>query len=85
MLPRIVVEKLLAIERGRFHVWSADIEARGHVGSCPGFALLTSQGTVTKPCKDEFRDRVGTIIERTLTEEARIWIHGGTDLLRRSE
>ena len=58
MLPRIVVEKLLA---------SADIEARGHVGSCPGFPLLTLQGKVTKPRKDEFRDRVGTTIERTLT------------------
>ena len=71
MLPRIVVEKLLAIERGRFHGWSADIEARGHVGSCPGFALLTSQGKVTKPRKVEFRDRLGTIIERNSTGKSK--------------
>ena len=32
---------------------SADIEARGHMGNCPGYALLTSQGEAT-----EFRERV---------------------------
>ena len=39
--------------------------------SCPGYAFLTSQGNVTKPHRDEFRERVGTTIEKTLTGEAR--------------
>ena len=51
---------------------SANIEAHGHMGSCPGYALLTSQGKATKPRKDEFRERVGTIIEKTLTGEASV-------------
>ena len=60
------------MERRRFYVLSADIEAHRHMGSCPGYALLTSQGKVTKPHRDEFRERVGTTIEKTLTGEARI-------------
>ena len=39
-LPRIVAEKPLDIERRRFYVSSVDIEAHGHMGSCPGYALL---------------------------------------------
>ena len=49
-LPRIVTEKPLEVESRRFYVLSADVEAHGHMGSCPGYALLTSQGKVTKPC-----------------------------------
>ena len=70
--PKIVAEKPLEVERRRVYVLSADVEAHGHMGSCRGYALLTSQGKATKPRKDEFRERVGTIIERTLTAEARI-------------
>ena len=66
--PKIVAEKPPEVERRRVYVLSADVEAHGHMGSCPGYALLTSP----KPRKDEFRERVGTIIERTLTAEARI-------------
>ena len=44
MMPRIVVEKPREVERRRFYVLSTDIEASGHVGSCPGYELLTSQG-----------------------------------------
>ena len=50
----------------------SDIETHEHIGSCVGYALLTSHGKATKPRKDEFRKRVGTIIERTLTGEARM-------------
>ena len=71
-LPRIVAEKPLEIERRRFYVLSAGIEAHGLMGSCPGYALLTSQGKVTRPSRDEFRERVGMTIEKTLTREARI-------------
>ena len=35
-LPRVVVEKPREVERRRFYVLSTDIEARGHMGSCPG-------------------------------------------------
>ena len=51
---------------------SADIEAHGHIGSCPRYALFASHGKATKPRKDEFRKGVGTIIERTLTGGARM-------------
>ena len=64
-LPRIVAEKPPEVERGRFYVLSADIEAHGHTGSCPGYALLVSHGTLTKPCGDEFRERVGMTSEKT--------------------
>ena len=48
------------------------LKITGHIGSCPGYALLTSHGKATKPRKDEFRERVGMIIERTLAGEARM-------------
>ena len=46
MMPRIVVDvsRYREVERRRFYVMSTDIEAPGHMGSCPGYALLTSQG-----------------------------------------
>ena len=48
MVSRIVVEKPREVERREFYVLSTDIEAYGHVGSCPGFDLLTSRGEATK-------------------------------------
>ena len=63
MMPRIVVEEPPEVERGRFYVLSADIEAYGHVGSRPGYELLASQGEATKSCRNEFRERVGTTVE----------------------
>ena len=62
-LPRFVVEKPQEVERRRFYVVSTDIEARGHMGSCLGVALLTPQGEATG-----FRERIGTTI---LAREAR--------------
>ena len=47
----------------------------GHVGCCPGCALLTLHGKATKPRKDEFRERVGRIIDRSLAGEARMETH----------
>ena len=46
MMPRIVVDvsRYREVERRRFYIMSTDIEAPGHMGSCPGYALLTSQG-----------------------------------------
>ena len=60
LLPRFVAERPLEVER------------HGHIGSRLGYALLTSHAKATKPRKDEFRDRVGTIIERTSTGKARM-------------
>ena len=45
-------------EPRRFHVLSADIEAHGHTGGCPGCAALASHGRVTKPQNDECRERI---------------------------
>ena len=69
LLPRMLVEKSLEVGHRKLYVFFADIE---HIGSCPGYVLLVSHGKATKPRKDEFRERVGTIIDRTLTREARM-------------
>ena len=72
LLPRMLVRKPLEVERGRFYGLFADIEAHGHIGSGPGCALLNLHGEEAKPRKDEFRERVGTVIERTLAGEVRM-------------
>ena len=64
--------KSLEVERRRFYVLSADIEAHGHIGGCPGCAALVSHGKATKPHDEECRERIRTIIERTLTGKARM-------------
>ena len=46
-LPRIVVERAPENEPRRFDVLSADIEAHGHSGGCPGCAALASERTLT--------------------------------------
>ena len=71
-LPRIVVERAPEVEPRRFYVISSDIEAHGHTGGCPGCAALASHGKATKPHIDECRERIRTIIERTLTGKARM-------------
>ena len=71
-LQRIVVERAPEVEPRRFYVLSANIEAHGHTGGCPGCAALASHGKATKPQNDECRERIRTIIERTLTGKARM-------------
>ena len=71
-LPRIVVEITPEVEPRRFYVLSADIEAHGHTGGCPGCAAPASHGRATKPHNDECRERIRTIIEGTLTGKARM-------------
>ena len=71
-LPRIVIERAPEAEPRRFYVVSADIEAHGHTGGCPGCAALASHGKATKPHNDECRERIRTIIERTFTGKARM-------------
>ena len=61
-LPRIVVERAPEAEPRRFYVLSADIEAHGHIGGCPGCAALASHGKATKPHNDECRERTRTIL-----------------------
>ena len=69
-LPRIVVERAPEVEPRRFYVLSADTEAHGHTGGCPGCAV--SRRKATKPHNDECRERIRTIIERTLKGNARM-------------
>ena len=45
--PRILVKEPSEVECGKFYVLCANIEAHGHMGSCPGYALLIWQGKVT--------------------------------------
>ena len=70
LLPRIVVEKTLEVETRRFYDLSADIEAHGHTGGCPGCAALAPHEDATKPHNDECRERIRSIIETTLTGKA---------------
>ena len=56
----------------RFYDLSADTETHGPTGGCPGCAALASHGRRTKPHNDECRERIRMIIERTLTEKARM-------------
>ena len=72
---RIVVERALEVEPRGFYTLSADIEAHEHIGGCPGCAALASHGRATKPHNDVCRERIGTIIERTLTGKARMNAH----------
>ena len=67
-----MVERAPEVEPRRFHLLSADIEAHGHIGGCPGCAALASHGKATKPHNDECRERTRTIIERILTGKARM-------------
>ena len=47
-LPRIAVERAPEVGSRRFFVLSADIEAHGHTGGCPGCAALASHGKSDK-------------------------------------
>ena len=51
-LPRIVVERAPKVEPRTCYVLSADIEAHGHTGGCPGCAALASHGKATKAHND---------------------------------
>ena len=68
----MVVGRAPEVEPRRFHVLSAEIEAHGQTGGCPGCAALASYVKATKPHNDECRERIRTIIERTLTGKARM-------------
>ena len=70
-LSRIAVERAPEIEPRRFYVLSADIEAHGHTGGCPGCAALASHGRATKPHNDECRERIRPIIERTFNGKSK--------------
>ena len=58
---------------------SADIEAHGHTGGCPGSGNEERQ----KPHNNEGGERIRTIIERTLTGKARMSAY--TDRVAESE
>ena len=70
-----MVEKAPEAEPRRLYVLSADIEAHGRTGDCPGCAALASHGKATQPHNDECGERIRTIIERTLTGKARMNVY----------
>ena len=70
-----MVERAPEVEPRRFYVLSADTEAHGHTGGFPGCAALASQRKATEPHNDECRERIITIIERTLTRKARMNVY----------
>ena len=65
--PRMLVKEPLAVECRK-----NTCKAHGHMGSCPGYELLILHGKATQPREDQFRKRIGRIIERTLAGEARM-------------
>ena len=70
------MERTPEAELRRFFVLSADIDDRGHTGGCRGCAALASHGkTPKKPHNNECRERIRTIIERTLTGTAKMNTH----------
>ena len=71
-LPRIGVERIIQTEPRRFNVLSGDIVALCQIGACFGLAVLASHGRAIKPHSDECRERIRTMIERTLTGRARM-------------
>ena len=71
-LPRIVVERIPEAEPIIFHVLSADIETHGHTGGCPVCEAVASHGRAIEPHDNECRERIKTIIGRTLTGKARM-------------
>ena len=82
-LPRVAAERAPDVEPRRFYMSSADIEAHGHIGGCPGCAALASHGRATKPHNIECRERIRTIIERTLTRNA--WMNADKDRIAETE
>ena len=74
-LPRTAFVGAPEVEPRRFYVLSADIEAHGHTGGCPGWAALELRGKATKPHDDKCRERIRTIMERTLTGKARMNVY----------
>ena len=56
----------------RFYVMSADIEAHGNTSGCPSCVALASHGIATKVPNDAIRERMRTIIERTVTGKTRM-------------
>ena len=64
ILPRTLAKKPLEVECRKFYLWSANIEAYGHMGSCPGQRVcMLCREKRQKTRKDEFRGRVGRIIQ----------------------
>ena len=84
-LRSVIVERIPETEPRRFYVLSADIEAHGQTGGCPGCAALASYGRAIKLHNDECRERVRTIIERTLTGRARMNAYKDTETERMKE
>ena len=53
ILPRMLAKKPLEVECRKLYVWSANMEAHGNMGSCPGYALLTLQDHVRMNSKED--------------------------------
>ena len=60
------------LKLAKLHLTRKLSEAHGHTGGCPGCAALASHGRATNPHNNECRERIRTIIERTLTGKARM-------------
>ena len=60
-LPSIVVRSIPEAEPRRLYVLSADIEANGHTGDCPGCAAPASHGRAIQSHTNEPRERIRTI------------------------
>ena len=72
-----MAEKPPEVERRRFYVLSANVEAHGHIESGPGYALFTSHGEGATPRKIEFRERVVRESRRARNERGAVDVPEG--------
>ena len=66
------MERIPEVEPTRFYVLSADTRGSRSHWSCPGCTALASHEIATKSHNNEFRERIRTIIEVTLTGVAKM-------------
>ena len=85
ILPIMLAEKLLEVECRKFYLWSANIEAYGHMGSCPGHALLALQGKATKNHERMNSESESEGLLREPWQEKPGWKHTRTESLGESE
>ena len=85
LLPNLLIEKLPEVERRRLYVLYADIEAHGHIGSCPGYALLVSHGRSDKTTKGGIPRASRNDDRENLDRRSRDGNRPRTESLRQSE
>ena len=86
VLPRMLAEKPLEVECRKFYVWSANIQAHGHMGNCPVRhmrCLLCREKRQNHVRMNSDSESEGLL--RELWQEKPGWKHTGTESLGESK